>query len=54
MKQTNEWVLIVLNSATERYQVYDETREKHRPGWFRVLLKLFALGSRIYGIPRLP
>ena len=59
MKQ-NEWVLIVQNSATLHYQVFDDTRQlPMRPGWFRVLLKflqpmplgLLRLGSRLYGVP---
>ena len=47
MKQ-NEWVLVVLNSATEHYQVFDDTREVHKPKWLVVLLKFLALGSKLY------
>ncbi len=49
MKQ-NEWVLVVLNSATEHYQVYDETLEVRKPKWLRVLLKALLIGSKIYAI----
>jgi hypothetical protein len=59
----NEWVLIVQNSATVHYQVFDDTQKAPRPGWLRVLLKLLQpipmsvalgivrLGSNLYGVP---
>lgn len=47
----NEWVLIVQNSATVHYQVFDDTRKAPRPGWLRVLVKLLRLGSKLYGVP---
>ena len=48
-----EWVLIVQNSATEHFQVFDDTREVRKPKWLVVLLKFLALGSKLYGIPDL-
>ena len=46
----NEWGLVVLNSATEHYQVYDETLEVRKPKWLRMLLKALLIGSKLYGL----
>ena len=46
----NEWVLVVLNSATEHYQVYDDTLEVRKPKWLRALLKMLLIGSKLYAI----
>ena len=53
MNQTNEWVLILQNSATESYQVLDETSERRKPGWLRLCLSVIAYGCNLYGIPQL-
>jgi len=53
MNQTNEWVLILQNSAAESYQVLDETCDERpkKPGWLRLCLSVIAYGCNLYGIP---
>ena len=51
MKQTLcEWVIIVRDSAYHTYQILDESREKPKPGWARLLRVVAKLGCSIYGI----
>ena len=50
----DEWVLIVQNSATEHYQIFDDSEPPRKCGWLELLLKFLAIGSKLYGIPVLP
>ena len=52
--QTNEWVLVLQDSATESYQILDETLDEPKPGWLRLCISVIVFGCRLYGIPLPP
>ena len=53
-KQTNDeqWVFIVVSSRRVHFQVYDDDAIKEerprKPRWVRVLVRLFAVGKKVY------
>ena len=52
--QTNEWVLVLQDSATESYQILDETLDEPKPGWLRLCIRVIVYGCKLYGIPLPP
>ena len=61
--QTNEWVLVLQDSATESYQILDETLDEPKPGWMQPIIdrgivqlciSVIVFGCRLYGIPLPP
>ena len=64
--QTNEWVLVLQDSATESYQILDETLDEPKPGWLQPItaivdrgivqlcISVIVFGCRLYGIPLPP
>jgi hypothetical protein len=50
---TNEWVMIVRDSAYFTYQILDDAPPKKRKaGWVRLVVNVIACGCALYGIPR--
>jgi|AP95_1055475.scaffolds.fasta_scaffold10014_2 hypothetical protein len=46
------WVLIVQNSVSETYQIFDGIpRPRDKTTWTQILLRVLAVGARLYGIP---
>ena len=55
MKQTcakvSEWVFIVRHSEKLHFQILDETQPPvRRPKWVRVLVRVFKVGTKLYGL----
>ena len=51
---TDEWVLVVQNSACFTYQILDETTTRKRePRWLRLAKRVIAFGCNLYGIRQL-
>ena len=51
--KTDEWVLVVQNSACCTYQILDETTTttQKQPRWLRLAKRAIAFGCSLYGIP---
>jgi len=46
------WVLIVQNSVSETYQIFDgKPQPRGKATWTQILLNVLAIGARLYGIP---